>query len=71
MRINFDRLSQLAGLPANGNKRGLYEGKMDSAEAEESYTYEGSALSGLDEEDDEEISEPEVKKEMMKLMKQC
>ena len=29
MRINFDRLSQLAGLPSNGNstRRSLYEGK--------------------------------------------
>ena len=26
MKINFDRLSRLAGLPANGNKKGLYEG---------------------------------------------
>lgn len=27
MRINFDRLSQLAGLPANGKRTGLYESK--------------------------------------------
>ncbi len=26
MRINFDRLSQLAGLPANSNRKSLYEG---------------------------------------------
>lgn len=49
MRINFDRLSQLAGLPANGNRRSLYEGKspMDAVE--------GSAFDGVDlNEDDEE-----------------
>ena len=27
MRINFDRLSQLAGLPSGTSRRGLYEGK--------------------------------------------
>ena len=27
MRINFDRLSKLAGLPATGNRRSLYEGR--------------------------------------------
>ncbi len=36
MRINFDRLSQLAGLPSNGNntRRGLYEGRFNKHEGE-------------------------------------
>ena len=41
MRINFNRLSQLAGLPANNNRKGLYEsadaeGKEGFAEGEAS-----------------------------------
>lgn len=48
MRINFDRLSQLAGLPASGNRKSLYEGKDYGKKEEGSHTYEGSALEGLD-----------------------
>jgi len=52
MRINFNRMSQLAGLPAGSNGKSLYEGKdyaIAEEEAEETATYEGTALSGLDE----------------------
>lgn len=58
MRINFDRLSQLAGLPANNNNRGgLYENKDHSQKEKEEgmgHAYEGTALDGVDlsEEDD-------------------
>tara|TARA_R100000005_G_C4933333_1_gene161234 strand:+ start:46 stop:579 length:534 start_codon:yes stop_codon:yes gene_type:complete len=34
MRINFDRLSKLAGLPASGNRRGLNEGAGHHHEGE-------------------------------------
>ena len=34
MRINFDRLSKLAGIPGGNNRGGLYEGK-DHAEQQE------------------------------------
>ena len=50
MRINFDRLSKLAGIPATANRRGLYEGK--DHEQDEDMTYEGTALEGLDEDDE-------------------
>tara|TARA_B100001093_G_scaffold517609_1_gene599710 strand:+ start:19598 stop:20131 length:534 start_codon:yes stop_codon:yes gene_type:complete len=80
MRINFDRLSQLAGLPTNGNRKSLYEGadhdhkmemdhghSMEEEREDEDYKYEGSALSGVmeEDEDDEPMSEPKAKKEMM------
>lgn len=63
MRINFDRLSQLAGLPSNGsNRRGLYEGAMSPMDAvsEEDIENEGmdhynEMVGGLDEEEDEGI----------------
>ena len=89
MRINFDRLSQLAGLPASGNRGSLHEGaehghsmeeeredegtynemgyhEGEDLEPSEDFTYEGTALSGLeeDEEDDEPMDEPKSKKEM-------
>ena len=63
MRINFNRMSQLAGLPAGSNGKSLYEGKdhetdaeegMGMYEEEETATYEGTALDGLDEMDAEE-----------------
>jgi len=57
MRINFNRLSQLAGIPVSSN-RGLNEGmepKMEmEGDKEEAYTHEGTALEGLDEEEVEE-----------------
>jgi len=59
MRINFNRMSQLAGLPADSNEKSLYEGKdheMEEeavAEVEEAATYEGTALDGLDEMEEE------------------
>ena len=63
MRINFNRLSQLAGIPASSN-RGLNEGvepKMEiEGEKEEAYTHEGTALEGLDEDEDEEMDMDEV-----------
>ena len=42
MRINFNRLSQLAGLPGgNSNRRSLYEGKeVEEVDAEEGMQYE-------------------------------
>ena len=63
MRINFNRMSQLAGLPADSNGKSLYEGKdhktdaeegMEMHEEEETATYEGTALDGLDEMDAED-----------------
>ena len=57
MRINFNRMSQLAGLPAGSNGKSLYEGKdheIAEEEVEETATYEGTALDGLDEMDAEE-----------------
>tara|TARA_R110000824_G_scaffold288234_2_gene476196 strand:- start:385 stop:867 length:483 start_codon:yes stop_codon:yes gene_type:complete len=57
MRINFNRMSQLAGLPAGSNGKSLYEGKdyaIAEEEAEETATYEGTALDGLDEMDAED-----------------
>ena len=74
MRINFDRLSQLAGLPAGGNRKSLYEGAdhdhgMEEEREDEGadYKYEGSAFSDVmdEDEDDEPMSEPKSKKEMM------
>ena len=79
MRINFDRLSQLAGLPASGNRGSLHEGaehghsmeeeredegvynemgyhEGEELEPSEDFAYEGTALSGLEE--DEEDDEP-------------
>lgn len=56
MRINFNRLSQLAGIPV-GSNLGLNEGmepKMEmEGDKEEAHTYEGTALDGLMEEDEE------------------
>ena len=57
MRINFDRLSQLAGLPSSGNRRSLYEGK---GHEKEEAAYEGTALEGLDAEPMEELDELEL-----------
>ena len=37
MRINFDRISQLAGLPASGGRKGLYEGKDHGGQEEGQY----------------------------------
>ena len=63
MRINFNRMSQLAGLPADSNGKSLYEGKdhemeeetvAEVEEVEEVATYEGTALDGLDEMEEEE-----------------
>lgn len=68
MRINFDRLSQLAGLPSNGsNRRGLYEGAMSPMDAvsEEDIEKEGmdhynEMVGGLDEEEDEDEGKDEM-----------
>ncbi len=63
MRINFDRLSQLAGLPASGNRRGLYEGK-DHGEQDEGMHDEGMHDEGMHDEgmhdDVDEIVEEDV-----------
>ena len=64
MRINFDRLSQLAGLPASGNRRNLYEGK--DHEKEEA-AYEGTALEGLDAEPMEELDELDLPDEATEM----
>ena len=66
MRINFNRMSQLAGLPADNNRKSLYEGKDHKVEEmeDEAATYEGTALDGLDEMDAEE-DEPEMEMEEM------
>ena len=67
MRINFNRMSQLAGLPADNNRKSLYEGKDHKVVEEmedEAATYEGTALDGLDEMDAEE-DEPEMEMEEM------
>lgn len=54
MRINFDRLSQLAGLPAGGSKRGLYEGK-EHGEQDEGMRDEG--MRDMDEMDELPVDE--------------
>ena len=58
MRINFDRLSQLAGLPASGNRRGLYEGK-DHGDQDEGMRDEGMRDEGMRDmdEDDSDVFE--------------
>ena len=56
MRINFDRLSQLAGLPASGNRRGLYEGK-DHGDQDEGMRDEG--MRDMDEDDSDVFEERE------------
>lgn len=61
MRINFDRLSQLAGLPSNGsNRRGLYEGAMSPMDA----VAEEAAFNPAD------LSEEEREDEGMGLMRE-
>ena len=47
MKINFDRLSQLAGI-SSGSKRSLNESAHYTHEGD--YTHEGSAIDGLEEE---------------------
>lgn len=66
MRINFDRLSQLAGLPANGNRRSLHEGMspMDAVSEEdvgnEGMDHYNEMVGGLDEEEAEKEREDEM-----------
>jgi hypothetical protein len=66
MRINFDRLSKLAGLPANGNnnRRGLYEGKdMGDLEGQDEGRYdemEDLPEMAFDPEELSEESDPEA-----------
>ena len=64
MRINFDRLSRLAGLPANNNKRGLYEGAghgkyetMDEEEKEKASVDEMAAAYEEEEADNKDADE--------------
>ena len=66
MRINFDRLSRLAGLPSEGNnKRSLYEGvsPMDSVMdemdmgMEEDAAFDDGDLSEMDHYNEEEMPE--------------
>ena len=56
MRINFNRLSRLAGLPTDNNRKSLYEGK-DHEDASEKMSYEGTALEGMDVLEDDEKGE--------------
>ena len=68
MRINFDRLSQLAGLPSSGNnRRGLYEGKPGMREKDdEPVSNEMMQHSESDEPPVEEMDElPPGQSEMM------
>tara|TARA_R110002153_G_scaffold89235_3_gene218605 strand:- start:640 stop:1131 length:492 start_codon:yes stop_codon:yes gene_type:complete len=77
MRINFNRMSQLAGLPADSNGKSLYEGKdhktdaeegMEMHEEEETATYEGTALDGLDEMDaEDDLPEMDHMDEMIEI----
>lgn len=72
MKINFDRLSRLAGLPANGNKKGLYEGAshekyetMDETEAEEKEKSVEEMTAAYEGEDDADEMMMEVDEAML------
>ena len=56
MRINFDRLSQLAGLPSGNSRRGLYEGK--DHEKEEGMRHRGMMEDPMREMEDDMMEDP-------------
>ena len=62
MRINFNRLSQLAGLPGgNSNRRSLYEGKeVEEVDAEEGMQYNEAAFDPVDLTEEEEVEEADM-----------
>ena len=73
MRINFDRLSQLAGLPSNGSntRKSLYEGAMGQREGEgeqrEGEQREGAAFDNADLKELDELEMEEMEAEGMHM----
>mgnify|MGYP003627722926 CR=1 FL=1 len=67
MRINFDRMSRLAGLSTGTNRKSLKEGAEMHYEVEDDAGNEGTDMDGLMSEEDEEDDADEDMDEMIEI----